>query len=156
MGAGGRHYAEWAVEAAAPHCGVMVGVTALDAVPPPGDNVFASPHSRMFYCHDGRAFPGGGGGDGRAWGAAGGCAAGDRVGVLVERGAVWVAVNGRPVGPGPLATDLPPQVRGGARRFGGEGERQGGGRDRGGATWWRENGRGYSGGEGGWLGLELP
>ncbi len=60
----------------------------------------------MYYCHDSRAYPGN-----RDWGAAGRRARGDRVGLLVERGSVWVYVNGARLGPGPMATDLPPRVR---------------------------------------------
>ncbi len=103
-----RCYAEWAIEEADGDCFVMVGVTDLDAALPPGQatGMFSSPGSRMYYCHDSQAYPGG-----RDWGAAGRRARGDRVGLLVERGGVSVYVNGARLGPGPMATDLPPRVR---------------------------------------------
>ncbi len=62
--------------------------------------------SRMYACFNSSAYPGG-----RNWGAAGRRARGDRVGLLVEGGSVSVYVNGARLGPGPMATDLPQQVR---------------------------------------------
>ena len=100
-----RCYAEWVIEADA-YSYILLGVTDLDAAPPAGGNIFVMPGSRMYYCRDSRAYPGN-----RDWGAAGRRARGDRVGLLVERGSVSVYVNGARLGPGPMATDLPPRVR---------------------------------------------
>jgi hypothetical protein len=106
FGSDARRYAEWAIEAADAHCHLLIGVTDLDAAPPAGvKGMCHLPGSRMYYCCDSRAYPGA-----RSWGAAGRRAAGDRVGVLVERGCVWVYVNGARLGPGPMATDLPRRV----------------------------------------------
>ncbi len=102
-----RCYAEWVIEEADADFNIMLGVTDLDAAPPAGESIiFGKPGSRMYYCHNGLAHPGS-----RDWGAAGGRARGDRVGLLVERGSVTVYVNGARLGPGPMATDLPPRAR---------------------------------------------
>ena len=101
-----RHYAEWVIEEADFHCSILIGVTDLDAAPPAGQRMHDMPGSRMYSCYDSKAFPGH-----RNWGAAGRRARGDRVGLLVERGGVWVYVNGARLGPGPMATDLPKRVR---------------------------------------------
>ena len=84
----------------------MIGVTDLDAAPPAGQYMHDKPGSRMYDCCDSRAWP-----RYRDWGAAGRRARGERVGLLVERGSVWVYVNGARLGPGPMATDLPQRVR---------------------------------------------
>ena len=47
----------------------------------------------------------------RSWGAEGARVRGDRVGLLVLGGCLSVYVNGRRLGPGPMATDLPSRVR---------------------------------------------
>jgi hypothetical protein len=100
-----RCYAEWVIVEADADCHIMIGVTDLDAAPPDGKCMYNKPGSRMYYCHDSRAFPGK-----RDWGATGQRARGDRVGLLVERGGVSVYVNGARLGPGPMATDLPQRV----------------------------------------------
>jgi hypothetical protein len=105
-----RCYAEWVIQEADTDCQIMIGVTDLDAAPPARQSMFAIPGSRMYDCSDSRAWPGN-----RNWGATGGRARGDRVGLLVERGGVSVYVNGVRLGPGPMATDLPQRVRRTAR-----------------------------------------
>ena len=101
-----RCYAEWVIEEADADCYIMIGVTDLDAAPPAGQLMFDKPGSRRYHCHDSRAYPGK-----RNWGAAGQRKRGERVGVLVERGSVWVYVDGARLGPGAMATDLPQRVR---------------------------------------------
>ena len=101
-----RCYAEWVIEEADACCDILIGVTDLDAVPPAGQCMHDMPGSRMYHCYDSTAYPGG-----RDWGAAGQRKRGERVGVLVERGSVWVYVDGARLGPGPMATDLPQRVR---------------------------------------------
>ncbi len=101
-----RCYAEWIIEEANMDCCIMIGVTDLDAAPPAGEDISDMPGSRMYYCRDSTAWPGG-----RDLGATGGRARGDFVGLLVERGGVSVYVNGARLGPGPMATDLPQRVR---------------------------------------------
>jgi hypothetical protein len=101
-----RCYAEWVIEEADADCCIMIGVTDLDAAPPPWEDISDMPGSRMYYCFNSMVYPGG-----RDWGAMGGRARGDRVGLLVERGGVSVYVNGARLGPGPMATDLPQRVR---------------------------------------------
>ncbi len=101
-----RCYAEWVIEADA-YSYILLGVTDLDAAPPAGENITNKPGSRMYDFSDSRTYPGN-----RDWGAAGRRARGDRVGLLVERGSVSVYINGARLGPGPMATDLPPRVRG--------------------------------------------
>jgi hypothetical protein len=102
----GRWYAEWVIEEADARCLVMLGVTDLTAAPPAGRYMYDRPGSRMYNCYSSMAFPGS-----RAWGATGRRARGDRVGLLVARGSMWVFVNGAQLGPGPMATDLPHMVR---------------------------------------------
>jgi hypothetical protein len=101
-----RCYAECIVEDTRVSSAIMFGVTDLDVIPPAGKCIYNMPGSRMFYCNNFKTYPGG-----RAWGPAGRCTSGDRVGLLVERGSVSVYVNGARVGPGPMATDLPERVR---------------------------------------------
>jgi hypothetical protein len=101
-----RCYAEWVIEVADPYCSIMLGVTDLEAAPPAGQYLLTHPGSRLYYCADSKAYPGS-----RNWGATGRRTRGDRVGLLVERGGVSVYVNGARLGPGPMATDLPPRVR---------------------------------------------
>ena len=101
----GRCYAEWIIEESGPDCNIMVGVTALQAVPPVGQYIFGHPSSRMYCCWDSNVYPGG-----RSWGPTGQLSQGDRVGLLVTGGSVSVYVNGALLGPGPMATDLPQQV----------------------------------------------
>ena len=100
-----RCYAEWIIEEADRYCCIMVGVTDMDSVPADGQSLYRLPGSRMHCCCTSLAYPGG-----RDWGAKGQVEQGDRVGVLVERGSVWVYVNGARLGPGPMATDLPQRV----------------------------------------------
>ena len=102
----GREYVEWVIEEAGSCCDIMLGVTALDALPQGGGNLCNSPSSRMYYCSTSAAYPGG-----RHWGASGRRAAGDRVGLLVHEGRLSVYLNGERLGPGPMAGDLPPHVR---------------------------------------------
>ena len=102
----GREYVEWVIEEAGVGCSIMLGVTALDALPQGGGYLHDSPSSSMYSCSTSRAFPGG-----RGWGASGLRAAGDRVGLLVQGGRLSVLVNGERLGPGPMAGDLPPHVR---------------------------------------------
>jgi hypothetical protein len=88
----------------------MLGVTSAEQPPPAGEALWRGPSSSMYYCLDSRAFRGGE----QAWGrTAGGprCRGGDRVGLLVGWGRVWVFVNGTLVGPGPMAAGLPSRVR---------------------------------------------
>ena len=100
-----RAYVEWLIEEPGAKCDIMLGVTALDALPP-GD-LYSNPSSRMYYCHNSQAYPGY-----RDWGASGRRAAGDRVGLLVHEGRLSVYLNGERLGPGPMAGDLPgPHVR---------------------------------------------
>ena len=103
---GGRAYAEWVIEEADADCQILLGVTALEAVPPAGTNLFDSHESSMFCCN--------------AWAWPGcsvtksvwsGCTdrggrrrKGDRVGLLVDGGQVWVFVNGARLGSGPMAS----------------------------------------------------
>ncbi len=104
-----RCCAEWVIEEADAECDIMIGVTDLDAAPPAGQAMFSQPGSRMYYCHNycnnSFAYP-----SGRNWGATGRRARGERLGLVVERGSVWVYVNGARLGPGPMATDLPGRV----------------------------------------------
>lgn len=102
-----RCYAEWAIEGGGldSECNIMVGVTALAAVPPAGQYMCGHPSSRMFCCWDSNVYPGG-----RSWGPTGRLSQGDRVGLMVEGRSVSVYINGALLGPGPMATDLPPQV----------------------------------------------
>jgi hypothetical protein len=109
VGSAERSYVEWVIEEADSKCQVMVGVTDLDTAPA-GQEMRGMPGSRMYRCRDSKAFPGE-----RDWGAAGARARGDRVGLLVERGSVFVYVNGAQLGPGAMATDLPRRVSGCAR-----------------------------------------
>ena len=104
-----RCYAEWIIEEAGRDCWIMVGVTDMDSVPADGQAMFSMPGTRMYSCCTSVAHPGC-----RDWGAKGQRVQGDRVGVLVERGSVWVYVNGAQLGPGPMATDLPQRVRDGS------------------------------------------
>ena len=61
----------------------------------------------MYYCASSKAFP-----DNRDWGAGAGPKQGDRVGLLVKQGSLYVYVNGRQLGPGPMVSGgLPPRVR---------------------------------------------
>ena len=100
-----RAYVEWVIEEADANCNILLGVTALDALPP--GILHDSPSSRMYYCHNSRAYPAS-----RGWGASGRRAAGDRVGLLVHEGRLSVYLNGERLGPGPMAGDLPgPHVR---------------------------------------------
>ena len=100
-----RAYVEWLIEETGASCNIMLGVTALDALPP--GNFCANPRSRMFCCRYSHAYPGK-----RDWGASGRRAAGDRVGLLVHEGRLSVYLNGERLGPGPMAGDLPgPHVR---------------------------------------------
>ena len=85
---------------------IMLGVTALEAAPPAGTRIYNSPESRMYHCYTSRAHPGR-----RDWGASGQRQKGDRVGLLVDGGRLWVYVNGARLGPGPMASDLPARVR---------------------------------------------
>ena len=101
-----RCYAEWVIEEADADCFILIGVTDLDAAPPAGQGMHDKPGSRMYSCFRSKAYPGG-----RDFGAVGRRAPGDRVGLLVDRGSVWVYVNGARLGPGPMATDLPQRVR---------------------------------------------
>ena len=100
-----RCYAEWIIEEAGRDCWIMVGVTDMDSVPPDGLTMYLMPGSSMYSCCTSGAHPGC-----RDWGAKGRRKRGDRVGLLVERGSVWVYVNGTRLGPGPMATDLPQRV----------------------------------------------
>ena len=109
---GGRAYAEWVIEEADAICNIMLGVTALEAAPPAGTGIHASPESRMYDCNDSTAWP-----DGRDWGASGRRRMGGRVGLLVDGGRLWVYVNGARLGPGPMASDLPARVRFAALMF---------------------------------------
>ena len=97
-------YAEWVLEST--YCPIMFGVTDLDGAPPAGRRLHNMPGSRMYDCRNSAAHPGD-----RDWGATGQCGQGDRVGLLVERGMLWVCVNGARLGIGPMATDLPQRVR---------------------------------------------
>jgi hypothetical protein len=100
-----RAYVEWLIEEPGANCHIMLGVTALDALPP-GD-LCIKRSSRMFCCHNSKAYPGA-----IDWGASGRRAAGDRVGLLVHEGRLSVYLNGERLGPGPMAGDLPgPLVR---------------------------------------------
>ena len=103
---GGRAYAEWVIEEADLLFHIMLGVTALEAAPPAGTRIYNSPESRMYCCANSRAYPGG-----RDWGPSGRRRKGDRVGLLVDGGRLWVYVNGARLGPGPMASDLPARVR---------------------------------------------
>ena len=96
---------EWLIEDAGANSLILFGVTALNT-PTTGQKFCSSPSSRMHFCFDLRAWPGG-----RDWGASGRRAAGDRVGLLVDQGRLSVFVNGARLGPGPMAGDLPPHVR---------------------------------------------
>ena len=104
---GGRAYAEWAIEEADDYCHIMLGVTALEATPAAGTMyIYGSPESRMYFCYDSRAYPGN-----RDWGTSERRRKGERVGLLVDGGRLWVYVNGARLGPGPMASDLPARVR---------------------------------------------
>ena len=103
---GGRAYAEWVIEEADANCNIMLGVTALEAAPPAGTCIHGSPESRMYHCSNSRAYP-----DGRGWGTSGRRQKGDRVGLLVDGGRLWVYVNGALLEPRPMASDLPARVR---------------------------------------------
>jgi hypothetical protein len=107
---GGRAYAEWVIEEAVGDCYIMLGVTALEAAPQAGtcmhNSIADSPESRMYGCRNSRAYPGY-----RDWGGSGLRRKGDRVGLLVDKGRLWVVVNGARLGPGPMASDLPARVR---------------------------------------------
>jgi hypothetical protein len=109
---GGRAYAEWAIEEADACCFIMLGVTALEVAPQDGTDMLNSPESRMYFCYDSTAWPGN-----RDWGASGRRRKGDRVGLLVDGGRLWVCVNGARLGPGPMASDLPARVRFAALMF---------------------------------------
>ena len=100
-----RAYVEWLIEEPGAGCSILLGVTALDALPP--GSLYDNPSSRMYDCDDSTAYPGN-----RDWGASGRRAAGDRVGLLVHEGRLSVYLNGERLGPGPMAGDLPgPHVR---------------------------------------------
>ena len=99
----GIAYAEFVLEVA---CDCMLGVTSLEAVPSSG-RFYDKDSSSMYYCHDSKAWPGS-----RGWGAGAGRKQGDRVGLLVKQGSLYVYVNGRQLGPGPMVSGgLPPRVR---------------------------------------------
>ena len=106
----GRACVEWAIEETGhdTYTFIMLGVTDLAAPPAPGTSfIRAHPGSRMLHCRDSHSYPGN-----RDWGAGGRqLKKGDRVGLLVEAGRLWVHVNGARLGPGPMAEDLPPRVR---------------------------------------------
>ncbi len=110
-----RSYAEWVIEECDGICNILIGVTDLDAaVPPAGQDMHAMPGSCMFCCNDSTAVVGST--IKRNWSAELMTkimtrARGERVGLLVERGCVWVYVDGVRLGPGPMATDLPTRVR---------------------------------------------
>jgi hypothetical protein len=62
-----RACVEWVIEEAdADSRFIILGVTALEAVPPTGPDISDSPESRLYSCHSSRAWPGY-----RAWGASG-------------------------------------------------------------------------------------
>ena len=105
-----RSYAEWVIEECDTSCNIMIGVTDLHDVPPYRREMHSMPGSRMLCCHNAMAVLGST--TSIDWGAKiTTCARGERVGLLVERGCVWVYVDGVRLGPGPMATDLPTRVR---------------------------------------------
>jgi len=105
----GRAYAEWVLEQTDANCYIMLGVTALTAAPV-GNDVYQSPLSRMNYCHNSVVYPSGSASP--SWAGSGRRSQGDRVGLLVEGGRVWVYVNGERFGGGAMAEGLPgPRLR---------------------------------------------
>ena len=99
----GRTYAEFVIENCDASCCIMLGVTALDAHPP---YLQEDPASRMYFCQNSSAYPGG-----RSWGPSGTRKQGDRVGLLVDHGSLSVYVNGERLGQQAMSTNLPPRVR---------------------------------------------
>ena len=102
----GMAYAEFVLEVVPDSCYCMFGVTSLEAVPSDGV-CCGKAGSSMYYCHNSKAFPGE-----RDWGAGAGRKQGDRVGLLVKQGSLYVYVNGRQLGLGPMVSGgLPTRVR---------------------------------------------
>jgi hypothetical protein len=104
----GRGFVEFLIEEAGESgCCVVLGVTARRGAPPHGQSLFRDSDSHVYYCRDSSAWPGN-----RALAPSRlPCRPGDKVGLLVHRGALWVFVNGRQVGQGPMAAPLPREVR---------------------------------------------
>jgi hypothetical protein len=111
-----QSYVEFVVEEVpAGEAHVCLGVTTLEQ--PPGPERIPVDWSRrtsmhcsaacVFYsCRFANCWPGG-----RDFGAAGEMRKGDRAGLLLRGGSLWVFVNGARQGGGAMAEDLPPAVR---------------------------------------------
>ena len=100
----GIAYAEFVLEV---YGLINLGVTSLKAVPSDGCFHNKAVGSFMYCCFNSKALPGN-----RGWGAGVGRKQGDRVGLLVKQGSLYVYVNGRQLGPGPMVSGgLPPRVR---------------------------------------------
>ena len=101
----GRTYAEWSLQRIDVNREVLLGVTALTTAPR-GRDTYENPQSRMFNCFNSNIHPSGSAS--ASWNGRGRqMRQGDRVGLLVEGGRVWVFVNGERIGGGAMAEDLP-------------------------------------------------
>ena len=111
-------YVEFVVEevpAAADGAHICLGVAALERPPPPErlpadwscrTSMHCSAECEMYSCQFANRWPGG-----RDFGATGRMQKGDRAGLLLRAGSLWVYVNGARQGTGPMAEGLPPAVR---------------------------------------------
>ena len=98
----GIAYAEFFLEVS---CNCMLGVTSLEGVLSNG-TFYDKASSSMYHCSNSIAYPGA-----RDWDAGAGQKQGERVGLLVKQGSLYVYVNGRQQGPGPMVSrGLPPRV----------------------------------------------
>ncbi len=88
-------------------CCILLGVTGRRGALPQGLSLFRDSDSHVYFCRDSTAWPGN-----KALAPSGlPCRSGDRVGLLVRSGAVWVSVNGQQLGQGPMAVHLPREIR---------------------------------------------
>ena len=100
----GIAYAEFVLDSEL--CDFLLGVTSLESVPS-DCRIHNKADTSMYFCADSKAWPGN-----REWGAGAGRKQGDRVGLLVKQGSLYVYVNGLQLGLGPMVSGgLPPRVR---------------------------------------------
>mmetsp|Transcript_1527 Transcript_1527/g.4141 ORF Transcript_1527/g.4141 Transcript_1527/m.4141 type:complete len:203 (-) Transcript_1527:504-1112(-) len=101
-----RSYVEFVIEVSDDNCAFNIGVTTAHAFPADFTTAREQAGSRMYRSHNSWAYPGG-----RDWCGTQRRRAGERVGLLLEAGRLWVYVNGERLGAGPMASDVPEQVR---------------------------------------------
>ena len=102
----GQTYQEFVIEEVGFEYHALIGVTSLEAAPAPSTHVHMSPKSSLFYCGDSKAYPGS-----RLWGPSKQLQKDDKLGLLVDRGSLYIRLNGQPLEQQPMTARLPSRVR---------------------------------------------